>query len=73
MTGLSSVTNLTNQEGYAGLEYKFQSVLGGQTGIGISLRQNNVNLPGAKVQTIQRSVPGSSVELTLDTPLQYIT
>jgi len=73
LTGLSSVTNLTNQEGYAGLEYKFQSVLGGQTGIGISLRQNNVNLPGAKVQTIQRSVPGSSVELTLDTPLQYIT
>ncbi|MEI8126487.1 MAG: penicillin-binding protein 2 [Actinomycetota bacterium] len=64
--------NLTT--GTAGLEYQMNDILGGSPG-----RQNvlasvsGISLPGSRAVIVQKPVPGRSIELTIDTPLQYIT
>ena len=59
--------------GAAGLEYQYNSLLAGQTGVATEdVAPDGVAIPGRTV-THAGAVPGSGVELTLDAPLQYVT
>ena len=58
--------------GQAGLEYEYNSLLGGQSGTEkIERSPGGVALPGGTTQ-LSPSAPGTSIELTLDEPLQYV-
>jgi cell division protein FtsI (penicillin-binding protein 3) len=60
--------------GSAGLEYQYQRLLAGRTGLQrVFASPSGVNLPGTHVSTLRRSVPGVGLELTIDTPLQFVT
>ncbi len=60
--------------GSAGLEYKYQSLLAGQTGITRSyVSSSGVNLPSSVSTVIKKAEPGVGLELTLDTSLQFVT
>jgi len=59
--------------GQAGLEYKYDSLLGGRSGIvKEETSPDGVPLPGKTTQ-VSSTVPGTGVELTIDEPLQYVT
>lgn len=60
--------------GSAGLEYEYNKLLSGQTGITRAFVSSaGVNLPASSTTVIRKSVPGVGLELTIDAPLQYIT
>jgi cell division protein FtsI (penicillin-binding protein 3) len=60
--------------GSAGLEYEFQKVLAGQTGITREfVSSSGVNLPASHSTVIRQAKPGVGIELTLDSSLQYVT
>jgi cell division protein FtsI (penicillin-binding protein 3) len=59
--------------GQSGLEYKYNSLLAGKTGVAHEeISPDGVPLPG-KTTKSSPTVPGTGVELTLDEPLQYVT
>ena len=61
-------------EGASGLEYQYNSLLGGQSGSETLLESpGGVVLPGTPVTDQKASHPGTGIELTLDEPLQYTT
>jgi cell division protein FtsI (penicillin-binding protein 3) len=58
--------------GQGGLEYQYNSLLGGRSGSErIERSPSGVTLPGATTQ-LTASSPGTGIELTLDEPLQYV-
>jgi len=58
--------------GQAGLEYQYNGLLGGQSATErIERSPSGVALPGQTTQ-LSPSSPGTSIELTLDEPLQYV-
>ena len=60
--------------GSAGLEYEYQSLLAGQDGVErVFESPNGVALPSAQPVVVQRPVPGTGLELTIDAPLQFVT
>jgi cell division protein FtsI (penicillin-binding protein 3) len=71
----TSVLGGTNAAGAgsAGLEYEYQKMLAGQTGI---MREyvsaSGVSLPSSDSTVIRRAKPGVGLELTLDTSLQFV-
>lgn len=59
--------------GDAGLEYQYQSLLAGHSGSRVeALAPSGVVLPGT-VRTTAVARPGTSLQLTIDQPLQYVT
>jgi cell division protein FtsI (penicillin-binding protein 3) len=59
--------------GQSGLEYKYNSLLAGKTGVAHEeISPDGVPLPG-KTTKSSPTVPGTGVELTVDEPLQYVT
>lgn len=61
-------------KGSAGLEYEYQSLLAGQTGITREfVSASGVNLPSSHSTVIRKAKPGVGLELTLDTSLQFVT
>jgi len=60
--------------GSAGLEYEYQKMLAGQTGITREfVSSSGVNLPASHSTIIRKAKPGVGLELTLDSSLQYVT
>jgi cell division protein FtsI (penicillin-binding protein 3) len=58
--------------GQAGLEYQYNDLLGGRSGTErIERSPSGVALPGGTT-ALSASSPGTSIELTLDEPLQYV-
>ncbi|MGA7836001.1 MAG: penicillin-binding protein 2 [Acidimicrobiales bacterium] len=59
--------------GSAGLEYQYQKLLAGQTGITREyVSSTGVALPASTATVIKKAKPGVSLELTLDSSLQYV-
>ena len=59
--------------GSAGLEYQYQGLLAGRTGVTREfVSSSGVNLPSSFSTVIRRAKPGVGLELTLDTSLQYV-
>ena len=59
--------------GSAGLEYEFQKLLAGQTGVTREfVSASGVNLPSSSSTVIKKATGGVGLELTLDTSLQYV-
>ena len=72
-TSLLGGTNATGA-GSAGLEYEYQSLLAGQTGITRAfVSASGVNLPSSYSTILRKATPGVGLELTLDTSLQFVT
>lgn len=60
--------------GTAGLEYEYQKLLAGQTGVTREfVSASGVNLPASRPTVIRKATPGVGLELTLDSSLQYVT
>ena len=60
--------------GTTGLEYEYQKLLAGQTGITRSfVSATGVNLPASRSTVVRKATPGVGLELTLDSSLQYVT
>lgn len=58
--------------GSGGLEYQYNKLLAGQNGSKTLLESpTGVQLPGSVVRITSRAIPGTGLELTIDTPLQY--
>jgi cell division protein FtsI (penicillin-binding protein 3) len=70
----SVIGGVNNQgAGSAGLEYKYQSLLAGRTGITRSyVSSSGVDLPSSVSTVIKKAKPGVGLELTLDTSLQFV-
>lgn len=71
----TSVLGGTNAAGAgsAGLEYEYQKLLSGQTGITREFASSSgVSLPSSFTTVIRKAKPGVGLELTLDTSLQYV-
>jgi cell division protein FtsI (penicillin-binding protein 3) len=61
------------ETGSSGLEYQYNSLLGGQNGSeSIEQSPSGVTLPGSTKQ-LTPARAGTGIELTLDEPLQYVT
>jgi cell division protein FtsI (penicillin-binding protein 3) len=72
-TSLIGGTNAQGS-GSAGLEYEYQSALAGQTGVTRAfVSSSGVNLPSSYSTVIKKAKPGVGLELTIDTPLQFVT
>jgi cell division protein FtsI (penicillin-binding protein 3) len=72
----SSVLGGVNASGSgdAGLEYEYQKLLAGQTGITREfVSSTGVSLPASSATVIRKATPGVGLELTLDSSLQYVT
>ncbi|MGH9020030.1 MAG: penicillin-binding transpeptidase domain-containing protein, partial [Acidimicrobiales bacterium] len=72
----TSLLGGTNAQGAgsAGLEYEYQSMLAGHTGITRAfVSSGGVVLPSSHTSVIKRAQPGVGLELTLDTSLQFVT
>jgi cell division protein FtsI (penicillin-binding protein 3) len=72
----ASVLGGTNASGAgsAGLEYEYQKLLSGQTGITREfVSSSGVNLPSSHSTVIRKALPGVGLELTLDNSLQFVT
>ena len=72
----TSVLGNTNAAGAgsAGLEYEYQKILAGQTGVTREYASSSgVNLPSSRSTVIRKAKPGVGLELTLDTSLQFVT
>jgi len=60
--------------GSAGLEYEYQKMLAGQTGVTREfVSASGVSLPSSDSVVVQKAKPGVGLELTLDTSLQFVT
>ena len=60
--------------GTTGLEYEYQSLLAGKTGVTRSyVSASGVNLPASRSTVVKKAQPGVGLELTLDSSLQYVT
>jgi cell division protein FtsI (penicillin-binding protein 3) len=60
--------------GTTGLEYEYQQLLAGQTGITRAfVSASGVNLPASHSTVVLKAKPGVGLELTLDSSLQYVT
>ncbi len=60
--------------GTTGLEYEYQSLLAGKTGITRAYASaSGVNLPASRSVVVKKAQPGVGLELTLDSSLQYVT
>ena len=60
--------------GSTGVEYQFQKLLAGQTGVTREfVSSSGVNLPASHSTVIRKAEPGVGLELTLDSSLQYVT
>jgi len=60
--------------GSTGLEYEYQKLLAGQTGVTREfVSASGVNLPASHPTVITKAKPGVGLELTLDSSLQYVT
>ena len=60
--------------GSAGLEYQYQKLLAGQTGITRAfVSASGVNLPSTYTTVIKKAKPGVGLELTIDSSLQFVT
>lgn len=71
----TSVIGGTNAAGVgsAGLEYEYQNLLAGQTGVTREFASSSgVSLPSSFSTVIRKAKPGVGLELTLDTSLQYV-
>jgi cell division protein FtsI (penicillin-binding protein 3) len=71
----TSVIGGTNAAGAgsAGLEYQYQKMLAGSTGITREfVSSSGVSLPSSFSTVIKRAQPGVGLELTLDTSLQFV-
>lgn len=72
-TSLLGGVNATGA-GTTGLEYEYQKVLAGQTGITREfVSASGVNLPASHATVIRKATPGVGLELTIDSSLQYVT
>ena len=72
-TSLIGGTNAAGS-GSAGLEYEYQSLLAGQSGITRAyVSASGVNLPSSVSRVIRPAKPGVGLELTLDSSLQFVT
>lgn len=72
-TSLLGGTNASGA-GSAGLEYEYNTILAGQTGITRAfVSSSGVNLPASHATVIRKAEPGVGLELTLDASLQYVT
>jgi cell division protein FtsI (penicillin-binding protein 3) len=72
----TSLLGGTNAQGAgsAGLEYKYQSMLAGQTGVTRAfVSSSGVSLPASASTVIKKAKPGVGLELTIDTALQFVT
>ncbi len=72
----TSVLGNTNAAGggSAGLEYEYQKILAGQTGVTREYASSSgVNLPSSGSTVISKAKTGVGLELTLDTSLQFVT
>jgi cell division protein FtsI (penicillin-binding protein 3) len=59
--------------GSAGLEYEYQGLLAGQTGITREyVSSTGVALPASTATVIKKAKPGVGLELTVDSSLQYV-
>jgi cell division protein FtsI (penicillin-binding protein 3) len=71
----TSVLGGTNAAGAgsAGLEYQYQKLLAGSTGVTREfVSSSGVSLPSSFSTVIRRAQPGVGLELTLDTSLQFV-
>jgi len=60
--------------GSIGVEYQYQKLLAGQTGVTREfVSSSGVNLPASRSTVIRKAEPGVGLELTLDSSLQYVT
>ncbi len=60
--------------GSAGLEYEYQRLLAGQSGLTQEyVSSSGVNLPASPATVLKKATPGVGLELTLDSSLQYVT
>ena len=60
--------------GSTGVEYQYQKLLAGQTGVTREfVSSSGVNLPASHSTVIRKAEPGVGLELTLDSSLQYVT
>lgn len=60
--------------GTTGLEYQYQKLLAGQTGVTHEfVSASGVNLPASHAVVIRKATPGVGLELTIDSSLQYVT
>jgi cell division protein FtsI (penicillin-binding protein 3) len=60
--------------GSAGLEYQYQKLLAGQSGVTREyVSTSGVSLPSSSSTVIRKAEPGVGLELTLDTSLQFVT
>jgi cell division protein FtsI (penicillin-binding protein 3) len=60
--------------GTTGLEYEYQKLLAGQTGITRAyVSASGVSLPASRSTVVVKAKPGVGLELTLDSSLQYVT
>jgi cell division protein FtsI (penicillin-binding protein 3) len=72
----TSVLGGTNAAGAgsAGLEYEYQKLLAGQTGVTREfVSSSGVSLPSSLSSIVRKAKPGVGLELTLDTSLQFVT
>ncbi len=61
-------------QGSAGLEYQYQSRLAGQDGLSRAyVAASGVNLPSTYTRVLKRAVPGTGLELTIDSALQFVS
>jgi cell division protein FtsI (penicillin-binding protein 3) len=71
----TSVLGGTNAAGAgsAGLEYEYQKLLAGQTGVTREfVSSSGVSLPSSLQHVVRKAKPGVGLELTLDTSLQFV-
>lgn len=62
-----------SESGTSGLEYQYQKLLAGQTGITREyVSATGVALPASTATVIKKAKPGVGLELTLDSSLQYV-
>ena len=60
--------------GSAGLETQYESLLAGQSGEAEALtNQSGLSLPGSSTRVIRKAKAGVSLELTIDSALQFVT
>ena len=60
--------------GSAGLEYQYQKLLAGQSGVTRAfVSASGVNLPASYSTVIRKATPGVGLELTIDNSLQFVT
>ncbi len=72
-TSLLGGTNAAGA-GSAGLEYEYQKLLAGQTGVTREfVSSSGVSLPSSLSTVVRKAKPGVGLELTLDTSLQFVT